>query len=82
MSLLEPITFAHVEEDQIAAAALEAVAQLVETHERQPMRRLRDELCDRLAAGAIGAERLAQVLGHRQVETAHELDERSTLGLL
>src|SRR5262249_55540256 len=82
MLLLELVAFADVEEDEVAAAALEAIAQLVEAHERQTARRLRHQLTHRFTAGAVRPERLAQVLGHGEIETAHELDERAALLLL
>src|SRR4051794_5324992 len=40
MRLLEGVALADVEEDEIAAAAVEPIAELVERHERQAFRRL------------------------------------------
>ena len=57
-------------------------AHLVHAHERDLARRLGEQLRDRLAAGAVRAQRLGQVVGHLDVEAAHQRDELGALVLL
>ena len=63
---LEGVLLAHVEDDEVVAAAVDARAQLGHAHERDVARRLGEQLRDRLAAAHVGAQRLGQVGRHRR----------------
>ena len=76
------VLLAHVEDDELVGAALDARAQLGHAHEGHVRGRLGEHLADGLAAAHVGAQRLGQVGRHRQVEALHHLHERGALALL
>ena len=76
------IALAHVEHDQVVAAASTRAFSSASDMNGTVAAASRQQLRDRLAAAHVGAQRLGHVGRHRQVEAAHHLDEGGALALL
>src|SRR5690242_7341065 len=71
-----------VEDDEAPVAVRDALPHLLHRHERDAPRGLVEQLRDGLAPGAVGAQRLGQMLGHLEAERAHLGDEGVALAVL
>jgi hypothetical protein len=76
------VALAHVEHHQVGGAGRRARQHVLHRHERDLARGFVEELRDRLAAGAIRAQRLREVIRHPEAEGVHLVDERALLALL
>src|SRR5439155_2849801 len=76
------VPLADVQDHEAPIPGRDALLHLLHRHERDASRRLAEELGDRLAAGAVGAQRLGQVLGHPEAQLAHLRDEGGALAPL
>src|SRR5947199_5407805 len=76
------VTLPDVENHEAPVAGRYAPLHFLHRHERDATRRLVEELGDGLTAGAVGAQRLGQMLGHLEAERAYLRDEGGVLALL
>src|ERR1700682_2554893 len=82
MSLLESLTLAHVQDQQLRAVALDMALEFRERHERHARSCLRQQLRHAPAAAHVYSQRLGDVSWHGQVETAHHVDKGRTIAAL